>query len=405
MTAFGTSLVLAALVAQSPAADSLRVLAARLPESALVLETRARPLAVRDAVTDALARDEIGVARGLAAAYAVAWSDSFLVREVARFATWPAERRAAKIWTDSVRRAGVAAYSRVGATAAIAIWRRALRRATAIADTAGIAAVLGNIGAGWLREGELDSAEADLGHSRTLAAAIGDIRVEANAVGTLAGARADRGDLAAGREGYARALALRERIGDTRGVAADHNNLGLLAQAVGEEDEARLIAEATEVVSRLTGKKPEGWLGPGLAESRATPDLLKEAGYGYVMDWGFDDQPVWLRTRAGPILSVPYPVEINDLPALVYRRHTGRQFAEMIVDQFDEMLTQSRKYPLVFSVALHPFVIGQPHRLRAFRDAVRHIMAHRDALWITTPGEIARYCEGLPKGIVPGSGG
>ena len=175
--------------------------------------------------------------------------------------------------------------------------------------------------------------------------------------------------------------------------------------ALWEEDEARLIAEATEVVTRLTGKKPEGWLGPGLAESRATPDLLKEAGYGYVMDWGFDDQPVWLRTRAGPILSVPYPVEINDLPALVYRRHTGRQFAEMIVDQFDEMLTQSRKYPLVFSVALHPFVIGQPHRLRPFRDAVRHIMAHRDALWITTPGEIARYCEGLPKGIVPGSGG
>jgi peptidoglycan/xylan/chitin deacetylase (PgdA/CDA1 family) len=170
-----------------------------------------------------------------------------------------------------------------------------------------------------------------------------------------------------------------------------------------EEDEARLIAEATEVVTRLTGKRPEGWLGPGLAESRATPDLLKEAGYRYVMDWGFDDQPVWLRTRSGPILSVPYPVEVNDLPALVFRRHTGRQFAEMIVDQFDEMLDQSRKYPLVFSVALHPFVIGQPHRLRAFRDAVRHIMAQRDALWITTPGEIARYCETLPQGTVPGS--
>src|SRR2546430_3905859 len=135
-------------VAQSPAADSLRMLAARLPESALVLETRARPLAVRDAVTDALARDEIGVARGLAAAYAVAWSDSFLVREVARFATWPAERRAAKIWTDSVRRAGVAAYSRVGAAAAIALWRRALRRAPALAGTPGLPCALGDIGAG-----------------------------------------------------------------------------------------------------------------------------------------------------------------------------------------------------------------------------------------------------------------
>jgi allantoinase len=170
-----------------------------------------------------------------------------------------------------------------------------------------------------------------------------------------------------------------------------------------EEDEARLIAECTEVVTRLSGRRPEGWLGPGLAESGVTPDLLKEAGYRYVMDWAVDDQPIWMRTRAGPILSVPYPAELNDLPALVNRHHSGRQFAEMIIDQFDEMLEQSRKYPLVFAVAVHPFIIGQPHRLRAFRDAIRHIMRHRDALWITTPGEIARYCESLPKGTVPGS--
>jgi hypothetical protein len=87
----------------------------------------------------------------------------------------------------------------------------------------------------------------------------------------------------------------------------------------------------------------------------------------------------------------------------VFRRHTGRQFAEMVIDQFDEMLDQSKKYPLVFSIALHPFIIGQPFRLRAFRRAVEHILEHRDELWITTPGEIARYCESLPHGTVPGS--
>jgi allantoinase len=170
-----------------------------------------------------------------------------------------------------------------------------------------------------------------------------------------------------------------------------------------EEDEARLIAECTEVVARLSGRRPEGWLGPGLAESRVTPDILKEAGYRYVMDWPLDDQPIWMRTRAGSILSVPYPIELNDLGALLTRHHTGRDFAQMIVDQFDEMLAQSRKYPLVFSVALHPFIIGQPFRLRAFRDALRHILAHREELWITTPGEIARYCESLPQGTILGS--
>jgi allantoinase len=170
-----------------------------------------------------------------------------------------------------------------------------------------------------------------------------------------------------------------------------------------EADEARLIAEATETVARLSGKRPEGWLGPGLAESRLTPDLLKEAGYHYVMDWPVDDQPIWMRTRAGPLLSVPYPIELNDLPAMVGRHHTGRQFAQMLTDQFDEMLDRSRKYPLVYSVALHPFVIGQPHRLRPFREAVRHILEAREEIWLTTPGEIARYCETLPKGTVPGS--
>jgi hypothetical protein len=121
------------------------------------------------------------------------------------------------------------------------------------------------------------------------------------------------------------------------------------------------------------------------------------------MDWAMDDQPVWLRTRSGPILSVPYPLELNDSPSLVYRRHTGRQFAEMIVDQFDEMLDQSRKYPLVFAVSVHPFIIGQPFRLHAFRGAVRHILEHRDELWIATPGEIARHCAALPKGTIPGA--
>lgn len=96
MTPLGLPVVLAALAVQSPAADSLRLLALRLPESFLVAEAKARPLAVREAVSEALARNELLVARRLAAAHAVAWRDSFLVREVARFASWPPTRRVAK---------------------------------------------------------------------------------------------------------------------------------------------------------------------------------------------------------------------------------------------------------------------------------------------------------------------
>lgn len=170
-----------------------------------------------------------------------------------------------------------------------------------------------------------------------------------------------------------------------------------------EEDEAHLITQCTEVVTRLSGTQPKGWLGPYLAESASTLDLLKEAGYDYVMEWPADDQPFWMQTRSGPILSVPYPIELNDSPAMVFRRHGAREFCDMLIDQFDEMLAESSKHPLVFSIALHPFIIGQPYRLRAFRRVLDHIFKSRDKFWLTTPGEIAKYCAGLPAGVVPGS--
>lgn len=173
--------------------------------------------------------------------------------------------------------------------------------------------------------------------------------------------------------------------------------------AMWEEDERRLIAESRDVLAEHAGVAPTGWLGPYIAQSAVTLDLLKEEGFSYVMDWPADDQPFWMGTRAGPILSVPYSIELNDSPAQVFRQHTGRQFAEMVVDQFDEMLETSKKYPLVMSVVLHPFIIGQPFRLRALREALRHILAQRDKLWIARPGEIASYIASLPKGGIPGS--
>jgi allantoinase len=168
-----------------------------------------------------------------------------------------------------------------------------------------------------------------------------------------------------------------------------------------EAEEARLIADSSEGIARHFGKPPEGWLGPYLAQSPVTLDLLKEAGYSYVLDWPADDQPFWMRTRAGPILSVPYSIEVNDSPALVFRQHSAREFEEMMIDHFDEMLVQSARRPLVYSVVLHSFVMGQPFRLRALRRALAHILRHREQLWLTTPGEVTRYCASLPPGIIP----
>ena len=172
-----------------------------------------------------------------------------------------------------------------------------------------------------------------------------------------------------------------------------------------EADEARLIAEVNDTVARFQGKPPRGWMAPWMSQSTVTPDLLKEAGYEFMMDWPCDDQPIWMRTRAGPILSVPYPIEINDSPQLLARHHAPDEFARMIVDQFKEMLRQSERQPLVCGIALHTMIMGQPHRLRVLRDALAHIVNHpqKEKVWFTRPGEIADYVKTLPAGTVPGS--
>jgi allantoinase len=170
-----------------------------------------------------------------------------------------------------------------------------------------------------------------------------------------------------------------------------------------EAEERALIVEATEAIARHEGRPPAGWLGPWISQSRVTPDLLQEAGYGYLLDWCMDDQPIWFRTRRGRILAVPYPQELNDIPMIVGRRIGGDAFAQMIVDAFDEMREQARAQPLVMGIALHPYLVGQPHRLRHLRRALQHIQANSADVWLTTAGAIARHTASLPPGTVPGS--
>jgi allantoinase len=169
-----------------------------------------------------------------------------------------------------------------------------------------------------------------------------------------------------------------------------------------EAEERILIKEATGIITRAEGRQPVGWLGPWISQSALTPDLLAEAGYHYLLDWCMDDQPVWFTTRnGGRILSVPYPQELNDIPSIVGRKDSADQFATMIIDNFEEMLSQSAKQSLVMGIALHPYLVGQPYRLRHLRRALEAIVARRDDVWITTAGQIAEYTRTLPDGVIP----
>jgi hypothetical protein len=161
------------------------------------------------------------------------------------------------------------------------------------------------------------------------------------------------------------------------------------------EEETQLIKEVTAAIVEHEGQGPQGWLGPWISESLRTPELLKAAGYEYVLDWCHDDQPTWLKTAHGPLLSVPYPQEINDIPAIAVRHAGAAEFADMIIDQLEEMLLQSSEQPLVAGIALHPYLVGQPFRMRHLRRALEFIAARREQIWLTHPGAIARHFAAL----------
>ncbi|MGF6526753.1 polysaccharide deacetylase family protein [Variovorax sp. PvP013] len=165
-----------------------------------------------------------------------------------------------------------------------------------------------------------------------------------------------------------------------------------------EADERALLLRCRDRMEKESGRVPTGWLSPWISESALTPDLLAETGYAYTLDWCHDDQPTRLRTRGGGTLwSVPYPQELNDIPMIMGRQMDMKDFAALVIDNFDEMRAQSCAQPLVMGLALHPYIVGQPYRLRHLRTALQHLARARDRgeIWFTTPGAIAAHMQAL----------
>jgi peptidoglycan/xylan/chitin deacetylase (PgdA/CDA1 family) len=179
-------------------------------------------------------------------------------------------------------------------------------------------------------------------------------------------------------------------------IAHGYSNSDTL-QGASEEEEGEYLRRVARQIQEFGGKPPTGWSSPWITETERTPDLLQETGFKYVLDFCMDDQPVWLSTRHGQLLSVPYSQEINDSSTIIGRYASAEEFGRMIVDQFDEMRSSRDEQPVVMSVVLHSFISGQPFRLRALRRAIEHVLAADEALWITQPGQIARYASSLAE--------
>ena len=153
------------------------------------------------------------------------------------------------------------------------------------------------------------------------------------------------------------------------------------------ERERALIQTALKTIEQATGNRPRGWLGSGLTETYNTLDILAEEGVIYCGDWNSDDQPYPMKVRTGTMFSIPYCMEINDIPLFIRKGYTGEQYLQSLVDQFDTLYADSAKQPRVLGIPLHPMITGQPLRSSYLARALAHMKKH-ERVWFATGSEI-----------------
>ena len=153
------------------------------------------------------------------------------------------------------------------------------------------------------------------------------------------------------------------------------------------EKEKETIRAILKTIEQSTGRKPRGWLGSGLAETYNTLDILAEEGVIYCGDWNADDQPFPMKVKAGEMFSIPYCMEINDIPLYMRKGYTGEQYYRSVIDQFETLYADSEKQPRVMGIPLHPMISGQPLRIKYLQRAIAEIKSH-ERVWFATGSEI-----------------
>ena len=155
-------------------------------------------------------------------------------------------------------------------------------------------------------------------------------------------------------------------------------------------EEREVIQASVQALTSATGRTPKGWLGPGLAETFNTLELLAEAGFEYVSDWCNDDQPYPIEVRTGRLIGVPYCMEINDIYAFVGAGLDPERFFQMMCDQFDVLYAEGARTGRIYGLCLHPFIAGQPYRTKWIEKGLDYIL-HHDHVWVATAEEIANW--------------
>jgi len=145
------------------------------------------------------------------------------------------------------------------------------------------------------------------------------------------------------------------------------------------ENQKDMINRSMDILERFTGKRPLGWLGPGLTQTYETPELLAAAGVKYIGDWVYDDEPDIIRTANGPLVTLPYTVELNDIAMMIVQHHESDYLLRRAIDAFDRLYAEGEHRAKVMAVAIHPYISGQPHRIK-YLEAIYDYAAKFDGV-------------------------
>jgi allantoinase len=140
-----------------------------------------------------------------------------------------------------------------------------------------------------------------------------------------------------------------------------------------EDDQVQMIRKSLDILENFTGKRPVGWLGPGLTQTLDTPDYLTQEGVRYIGDWIYDDEPTEIKTKNGPLITLPYSIETNDIPVMAVQYHEAAYWTQKCIDSFNCLYQESENRAKILAIAIHPYISGQPFRIKYLEKVYEHI--------------------------------
>ena len=160
-----------------------------------------------------------------------------------------------------------------------------------------------------------------------------------------------------------------------------------------EPDERAVIRRSIDTIAEATGTAPRGWMGPGLAETFDTPDVLAEEGIEYIADWCNDDQPYEMIVKSGRMVALPYTVELNDIPIYLIQNHRSPELFERAKDHFDTLYREGADSARVMCISTHPYITGAAHRIKYY-DAIFDYISRFEGVVFMTGSEILDWYNG-----------